>query len=52
MNNCVFNNKVLDPLSIVEKVKVNSFLWLSSNVAPLSFDFYDWWRYPLLCMVM
>jgi hypothetical protein len=49
-NNCVFNNVVSDPLSIVEKVKLNSFLWLSSNVVPISFGFHDWWRYPLLCM--
>jgi hypothetical protein len=46
-NNSVFNNVVIDPLSIVEKVKLNSFLWLSSNVVPLSFGFHDWWRYPL-----
>jgi len=49
-NNCVFKNVVLDPLSIVEKVKLNSFLWLSSNVVPLLFGLHDWWRYPLSCM--
>jgi len=49
-NNCVFKNVVIDPLSIVEKVKLNSFLWLSSNFAPISFGFHDWWRHPLLCI--
>jgi len=49
-NKCVFNNAVLDPFSIVDKVKLNSFLWLSSHSAPIAFGFHDWWRYPLLCM--
>jgi len=49
-NNYVFKNVVINPLSIVEKVKLNSFLWLSSNVVPIPFDFHDWWRYPLPCM--
>lgn len=49
-NNCVFNNLASDPLSIVERVKLFSFLWLSSNVASFPFGFHDWWRYPLFCM--
>ena len=49
-NNCVFKNVVLDPLNIVEKVKLNSFLWLLSNVVPLLFGLHDWWRYRLSCM--
>jgi len=49
-NNCVFKNAVIDPLNIVKKVKLNSFLWLSSNFVPISFGFHDWWRHPLLCM--
>jgi hypothetical protein len=32
-NNCVFKTAVIDQISIVEKVKLNSFLWLSSNVS-------------------
>lgn len=49
-NNYVFKNAVIDPLGIVEKVKLNSFLWLSSNFVPISFGFHDWWRHSLLCM--
>lgn len=49
-NNCVFKNAVIDPLGIVEKVKLNSFLWLYLNFVPISFSFHDWWRHPLLCM--
>ncbi|XP_024640546.1 uncharacterized protein [Medicago truncatula] len=49
-NNRVFNDTVIDPLHIVEKVKLNSFLWLSSNIEPIAFGFYDWWRHPLFCM--
>jgi len=49
-NNCIFKNAVIDPFSIVESVKLNSFFWLSSHASHLSFGFHDWWRYPLLCM--
>jgi len=49
-NNYVFKHAVIDPYSIVERVKLNSFLWLSSNVVPLAFGFHDWWRHPLLYM--
>jgi len=27
-----------------------SFLWISSNIIPIAFNFHDWWRHPLLCM--
>jgi hypothetical protein len=49
-NNRIFKNAVIDPYNIVEKVKLNSFLWLSSNFVPITFGFYDWWRHPLLCI--
>jgi hypothetical protein len=49
-NNCVFKNAVIDPYRILEKVKLDSFLWLSSNIVPISFGFHDWWRHPILCM--
>lgn len=41
-NNCVFKNVVLDPFSIVDKVKLTSFLWLSSHLVPIAFGFHDW----------
>ncbi|KEH41858.1 transmembrane protein, putative [Medicago truncatula] len=49
-NNCLFKNTVIDPYNIVEKVKMDSFLWLSSNSVTLAFGFHDWWRHPLLCI--
>lgn len=47
-NNHIFKNAVTNPLNIVEKVKLNSFLWLSSGKVPLSFCYHDWWRHMLL----
>ncbi|AES66100.2 hypothetical protein MTR_2g062550 [Medicago truncatula] len=49
-DNRVLRNTAVDPNTILEKVKLNSFLWLSSNHAPIAFGFHDWWRHPLLCM--
>jgi len=49
-NNYIFKNAVINPHNIVEKVKLNSFLWLSSNFVPITLGFHDWWRHPLLCM--
>jgi len=41
-NNRVFTNAVIDPNNILEKVKLNSFLWLSLNFVPIAFGFHDW----------
>jgi len=49
-NNCIFNNAGLDPLLVVQKVKLHSFFWLSLSFEPVDFGFHDWWRHPLLCM--
>jgi hypothetical protein len=49
-NNSVFKNAVIDPHDILEKVKLNSFLWISSNFVTIAFGFHDWWRHPLLYM--
>jgi len=49
-NNRAFKNTVIDPYRILEKVKLNSFLWLSSNPVPIAFGFHGWWRHPTLCM--
>jgi len=49
-NNGVFKNTVIDHLIIVDKVKLNSFLWLSSNFVPIAITFHDWGRHPPLCM--
>ena len=49
-NNRVFQNLVSDPSTLVEKVKMHSFLWLKSIQANFSFSYHDWWKHPLLFM--
>ena len=49
-NNCVFNSMTFDHLALIEKVKLNSFLWLKSNQVSFVYNFHDWWKHPLLCM--
>jgi hypothetical protein len=41
-NNCVLKIAATDPCNILEKVKLNSFLWLSWNHVPLAFCYHDW----------
>jgi len=49
-NSRVFKNAVINPHGILEKVKMNSFLWLFSHYVPITFGYHDWWRHPLCCM--
>ena len=49
-NNRVFRNMVSTPYSLLEKVKVNSFLWLKSNQVAFNYSYHDWWNHPILCM--
>jgi len=49
-NNRVLKNMALDPYSLLEKVKLNSFLWLKTNQVSFAYGYHDWWRHPLLCM--
>jgi len=49
-NNRVFQNSVSDPSTLVEKVKMHSFLWLKSKQATFSYMYHDWWEHSLLCM--
>lgn len=49
-NNRVFNNQTSDPHTILDKVKLTSFLWLKAHSPSFVYDYYDWWRHPLLCM--
>lgn len=49
-NNRVFQNMACDSSIIVEKVKLNSFLWLKSSKALFSYSYHDWWKHPLPCM--
>jgi len=49
-NNCVFQHSVSYPSSVAEKVKLLSFLWLTSKQTTFSYTFHDWWKHSLLCM--
>jgi len=42
-NNRIFKNVVADSSIILDKLKLDSFLWLSSNHVPLTFCYHDWW---------
>ena len=49
-NNRVFQNTTTIPYTLIEKVKMHSFLWLKSKQATLVYSYYDWWKHPLSCM--
>ena len=49
-NICVFQNTASNPSIIIEKVKLNSFLWLKSKHVSFSYIYHDGWKHPLLCM--
>lgn len=49
-NNRVFNNVALNPSVLLEKVKLNSFLWIKSKHVAFSYSHHDWWQHPLQCM--
>jgi hypothetical protein len=49
-NNRIFQDTTSDSSTIVEKVKLNSFMWLKSSQTSFIYDYHDWWKNPLLCM--
>ena len=49
-NNRVFQNMACDSSIIVEKVKLNSFLWLKSSQVLFSYSYHEWWKHLLPCM--
>jgi len=49
-NNRVFNNVTLNPSVLLEKVKLNSFLWIKSKQVAFFYSYHDWWKHPLQCM--
>lgn len=49
-NDHIFKNVASDPCILSDKVKLNSYLWLKSNLMSFSFCYHDWCRHPLLCM--
>lgn len=50
INNHIFKNTASDPSVLIDKVKLNSFLWMKSKHASFNYSFHDWWRHPFLCM--
>jgi len=49
-NSRIFKNAALHPYILIEKVKLNSFLWVKANQPTFNYCYYDWWTHPLLCM--
>lgn len=35
---------------MLDKVKLQSFLWLNAKIPSIAIVFHDWWRNPLACM--
>jgi len=46
----ILKNIASDTSVLIEKVKLNSFLWVKSKQVSFPFSFHDWWKHPLLCM--
>jgi len=49
-NNRVFQNTISTLLILIEKAKLNSFLWLKSKQMPFTHSYHDRWKHPLVCM--
>jgi hypothetical protein len=43
MNNRIFHNAVSTPFTLIEKVKLDSFLWLKSKHVAFVYSYHDWW---------
>jgi len=49
-NYCIFKNTAATSSALIEKIKLNSFLWLKSKHASFCYSYTDWWKHPLLSM--
>ena len=49
-NNRIFQQTVTTPFHLLEKVKLNSFLWPKAKQASFVYSYHDWWNNPFLCM--
>jgi hypothetical protein len=49
-NNRVFKNTGSSSFVLIEKVKLQSFIWLKSKQASFDYAYHDWWKHPILCM--
>jgi len=48
-NNRVFKNTGSNPLVLIEKIKLTSYLWLKANWPTFTLCYHDWWQHPLHC---
>jgi len=46
-NNRVFKNTGSNPSVLIEKIKLNSFLWLRAKWPSFNICYHDWWQHPL-----
>ena len=49
-NALVFKNTASTSNTLIEKVKLTSFSWLKSKQATFTYNYYDWWNQPFICM--
>jgi hypothetical protein len=49
-NNRIFQDTVIVPYVLIDRIKLHSFLWLKSKQVDFVYNYLDWWKNPLLCM--
>ena len=49
-NNRIFQNTGSTSFVLIEKVKLQSFLWLKSKQAAFDYAYHNWWKHPIPCM--
>jgi len=49
-NNRVFQHTASNPSTLIEKVKLNYFLWLKSKHVTFSYNYHEWRKHLLLCL--
>lgn len=49
-NNCIFNLGQMDPLGILEQIKIQSWTWILPSLEMTSLCFSNWLLAPLSCL--
>jgi hypothetical protein len=49
-NDRVFNNTGSNSSVLIEKIKLNSYLWLKAKWPSFHLCYHDWWLHPLHCL--
>jgi hypothetical protein len=49
-NNQVFQQVATSPSTLLEKIKLNSFLWIKARQATFTYSYHEWCKHPLPCM--